>query len=83
VRHGYSPGELIAKCERAGLHGITVTPTARGLVWLAKDLGDRLKTASLKRRAVAAPLPAVAVRLERWGITWGAARGLFVRAVRS
>lgn len=82
VRHGYSPEELIAKCERAGLDAVTVTPTDRWLVWLAKDLGDRLKTASLKKRILATPFLLSAVRLELWGITSGRPRALFVEARR-
>jgi ubiquinone/menaquinone biosynthesis C-methylase UbiE len=82
VRHGYSPEELIAKCERAGLGDVTVTPTARGTVWLAQEVADRLKTASLKRRVLAYPPIAAAARLERLGITWGKARALLVEARR-
>jgi SAM-dependent methyltransferase len=82
VRHGYSAEELVAKCERAGLADVVVTPTARGTVWLAQDIANRLKGASLKRRLIAYPPLAAAARLERLGITWGAPRALFVEARR-
>lgn len=82
VRHGYSPQALIAKCERAGLTRAMVTPTARGTVWLAQDVAIRLTPTSLKRRLLAYPPLTTAVHLERWGITWGKSRALFVEARR-
>ena len=82
VRHGYSREELVAKCECAGLTDVKVTPTARATVWLAQDLANRLKTASLKRRIIAYPPLATAAHLERLGITWGKPRAMFVEARR-
>jgi hypothetical protein len=41
-----------------------------------------LKTASLKRRLLAYPPLTAAAHLERWGITWGKPRALFVEARR-
>jgi SAM-dependent methyltransferase len=82
VRHGYSAEGLVAKCRRAGLTDVAITPTARGTVWLAQDLANRLKTASLKRRLIAYPPLATAAHLERLGITWGKPRALFVEARR-
>jgi ubiquinone/menaquinone biosynthesis C-methylase UbiE len=82
VRHGYSAEEMVAKCQRAGLADVVVTPTARGTVWLAQDIANRLKGASLKRRLIAYPPLATAAHLERLGITWGKPRALFVEARR-
>jgi ubiquinone/menaquinone biosynthesis C-methylase UbiE len=82
VRHGYHADEIALKCERAGLRDVVVTPTARGTVWAAQELADRLKAASLKARALPYVLSSVAVRLERWGVTWGEPHALFVEARR-
>jgi ubiquinone/menaquinone biosynthesis C-methylase UbiE len=82
VRHGYSAEELMAKCERVGLTDVAVTPTARSTIWLAEDIANRVKNASLKKRLLAYPPLATAARLERLGITWGKARALMVEARR-
>jgi SAM-dependent methyltransferase len=81
VRHGYGAEELRGKLERAGLEVTRITPTARTTVWAANELADRLKRASLRVRALAYPPPA-AVRLERWGVTWGAPHALLAEARR-
>jgi SAM-dependent methyltransferase len=83
VRHGYSVDEIVAKCERPGLEAVRVTPTGRSTVWMAQDVANRLKRAGLKKRALAYPALTTAVRLERWGITWGKARALLVEARRA
>jgi SAM-dependent methyltransferase len=82
VRHGYGAEELRAKLERAGLDVIRITPTARTMVWSANELADRLKRASLRLQSLAYPPIAAAVRLERWGVTWGAPHALLAEARR-
>jgi SAM-dependent methyltransferase len=83
VRHGYGAEELQGKLERAGLEVTRITPTARTTVWAANELADRLKRASLKVRSLAYPPVAAAVRLERWGVTWGAPHALLAEARRT
>jgi ubiquinone/menaquinone biosynthesis C-methylase UbiE len=82
VRHGYGTEELAAKLERAGLAQPAITPTARSLVWLAQEIADRLKHKSLRVRVAVLPFTAAAVRLERWGLTWGPSRALLAEARR-
>jgi ubiquinone/menaquinone biosynthesis C-methylase UbiE len=80
VRHGYGAKELVAKLERAGLAQPAIKPTARSLVWLAQEIADRIKNKSLRVRVAALPITAGAVRLERWGLTWGPSRALLADA---
>lgn len=82
VRHGYSASELEAKLSSAELDVVWIVPTSRGTVALASELRDRIKASSLKRRMLAYPGMAAAVRLERLGLTWGPPRSLFVVARR-
>jgi SAM-dependent methyltransferase len=82
VRHGYSDADLRLLLERAGLEAIRISQTAYTLVWAANDLADRLKRASLKARSLAYPPSAAAVRLERWGLRWGAPHALLAEARR-
>jgi SAM-dependent methyltransferase len=82
IRHGYEPDELVAKLEAVGLAVRVTRRTTRGTVHLAQELRDRTKTRSLKLRALLYPLLVGSVRLERLRLTWGPARGLYVRAER-
>ncbi len=82
VRHGYTVDELREKLERAGIDVFSVALTSRGMVRIAQELRDRIKNSSLKVRALAYPPLAAAVRLERWGITWGSPRALFAEGLR-
>jgi SAM-dependent methyltransferase len=82
VRHGYGAEELVTKLERAGLAVASIKPTARGAVFLGQEIADRIKNASLRVRVAALPVTTGAVRLERWGLTWGSARALLVDAHR-
>jgi cyclopropane fatty-acyl-phospholipid synthase-like methyltransferase len=82
VRHGYSPEELQPKLEEAGLSVAAVRPTSRGVVRLAQELRDRIKTRGFLLQLLALPASGAAVRLERLGVTWGAPRALFVTATR-
>jgi ubiquinone/menaquinone biosynthesis C-methylase UbiE len=82
VRHGYAAEELVVKLKRAGLAQPAITPTAHSLVWLAQEIADRIKDKSLRVRVAALPLTAGAVRLERWGLTWGPSRAWLAEARR-
>ena len=83
VRHGYGAEEFIGKLKQAGLTVASVQPTARNVVYLGQEIADRTKNSSLRVRAAALPLTAGAVRLERWGLTWGPGRALLVDAHRA
>jgi SAM-dependent methyltransferase len=83
VRHGYGAEELIAKLKRAGLTVASIQPTVRNVALLGQELAHRIKDSSLRVRAAALPLTTGAVRLERWGVTWGAGRALLVDAHRA
>jgi SAM-dependent methyltransferase len=82
VRHGYGVEELAAKLEQVGLAVAWIKPTARNAVTLGQEIADRIKETSLRVRVAALPVTALAVRLERWGLTWGPGRALLVDAHR-
>lgn len=82
VRHGYGIGELRQKLEDAGVEVTRIRPTCRGTVRAAQELRDRIKTSSLKVRALAYPASAAAVRLERVGVTWGPPTALFAEGTK-
>ena len=82
VRHGYGAEELVAKLKQAGLTAASIQPTARNVVFLGQEIAQRTKDSSLRVRAAALPLTAGAVRLERWGLTWGPGRALLIDAHR-
>lgn len=71
VRHGYGPEELEAKLCAAGLEPVELRPTYRSLAAGAQEVRDRIKGSALPLRLAAFPFLAAAVRLERWGLTWG------------
>jgi SAM-dependent methyltransferase len=76
VRHGYTAEALDAMLAEAGLERIDVRPTFRATAAVAQEIRDRVKASRLAVRLALFPLLAAAVRLERWGITWGAAKAL-------
>jgi len=80
VRHGYEEEELRNELVAAGLERIEVEPTYRSTASLAQELRDRVKDRSLALRAAAYPAMLAAVRLERWGLTGGAANAHFALA---
>jgi SAM-dependent methyltransferase len=82
VRHGYGAQEIAELLENAGLNVVSVAATTRGTVHLAQELRDRIKRSSLRAQLLAYPALVGSVRLERRGISWGAARGLLVQARR-
>jgi SAM-dependent methyltransferase len=82
VRHGYGPEEIAAKVREAGLEVFEVRMTYRALAAATQELRDRIKNAALPIRLLAFPFLATAVRLERWGLTWGRANAIFVLARR-
>jgi 2-polyprenyl-3-methyl-5-hydroxy-6-metoxy-1,4-benzoquinol methylase len=82
VRHGYGAEELVAKMERAGLAVAWIKPTDRSAVFLGQEIADRIKDAPLRVRVAAVPVTTAAMRLERWGLTWGPSRSLRVDAHR-
>ncbi|HEY2054161.1 MAG TPA: class I SAM-dependent methyltransferase [Solirubrobacterales bacterium] len=71
VRHGYGEDELASMLRDAGLEQIEIRPTYRSLTAAAQEIRDRIKGAALPVRLAAFPFLAAAVRLERWGLTWG------------
>jgi trans-aconitate methyltransferase len=82
VRQGYSAEELAAALRDAGLERIEVRPTYRSVAAAAQELRDRIKDAGLAVRLAAFPLLAAAVRLERWGITFGRPNALIASGYR-
>ncbi len=82
VRHGYSAAGISQLIEAAGLTVSSVRPTTRGTIRVAQELRDRIRDQTVRDQALAYPLIAAAVPLERRGLTWGPARALFVEARR-
>jgi len=80
VRQGYGPGELEEMLATAGTEQVEVVPTYRTVAAIAQELRDKIKDKPLALRAAAYPAMLAAVRLERWGITWGAANAHFATA---
>jgi SAM-dependent methyltransferase len=76
VRHGYGVNEIAQALRAVGLEDVEVVPTLRGTATLAQEIRDRFKSAPLGLRVLLYPLLGAAVRLERWGITWGPHRAL-------
>jgi hypothetical protein len=66
----------------AGLDVISISETSRGTVRAGQEIADRVKNARLGWRVALAPLLLATVVLEERGVTWGAARALFVEARR-
>jgi SAM-dependent methyltransferase len=82
VRHGYRQDELKEKLERAGLTLASITPTSRSLARFGSELGDRLEHAPSPLRLAWYPLSIAIAWLDRHGLSWGKATGLFVEARR-
>ena len=82
VRHGYGRDEITADLRAAGLEPIELRPTYRSLAAAAQEIRDRIKAAPLPLRLLAFPFLAVAVRLERLGVTWGKPSATLVLARR-
>lgn len=82
VRHGYSADEITQALRTAGVGAIHIRPTMQGSVTLAQEVQDRIKTRSLALRALVFPALVAAVRLERWGLTWGPDRAFLAIGLR-
>jgi trans-aconitate methyltransferase len=82
VRHGYRAAELIERLAEAGLERIEVTPTYRSTAAAAQEVRDRVKGWPVAIRAAVFPFMVAAVRLERWGLTFGPPNALFAVARR-
>jgi SAM-dependent methyltransferase len=82
VRHGYDPQQLSEQLARSGLRVRRIEPSMRGTIRLAQELRDGLRKRSIRVRALAYPGLALAVPLERLGLTWGPPHSLFVEATR-
>jgi len=76
VRQGYTAEELEALLREVGFTDVQVRPTYRSLAAAAQEVRDRIKDAGLLVRLFAFPFLAAAVRLERWGVTFGRANAL-------
>jgi SAM-dependent methyltransferase len=83
VRHGYGREEISAAVRRAGLEPVELRPTYRSFAAAAQEIRDRIKGRGLGLRLTAFPFLAAAVRLERWGLTWGPASAILVLAHRT
>jgi SAM-dependent methyltransferase len=83
VRHGYRPETFAAQLGSAGFSVIRMQGTCRSAVRVAQEIRDRIKDAPPSVRALAYPLMASAVMLERYGIQWGESRALFALARRT
>lgn len=81
-RHGYDTGQLAEMLDSIGLDVRVLQPTFRRTTALAQDVRDLLKRRRPVVQLLLLPLMAAAVQLERAGVTWGPARGLFVVAVK-
>ncbi|MGZ4384359.1 MAG: class I SAM-dependent methyltransferase [Gaiellaceae bacterium] len=82
ARHGYTLEELTVKLERAGLALVAWTPSSRSLARLGSELADRVEHTSAPIRLAWYPLSVAIAWLDRHGLSWGAATGLFVEARR-
>jgi SAM-dependent methyltransferase len=83
VRHGYGEQDLAAMLRAAGLEPVAMRPTYRSLAAAAQEIRDRIKGARLPVRLLAFPFLALAVRLERWGFTWGRPSAVLALAHRT
>jgi SAM-dependent methyltransferase len=81
VRQGYTAGELELTLRDAGFEDVRVRPTYRSLAASAQEIRDRIKDRGLLLRLFAFPFLAAAVRLERWGLTWGRPNALIATCV--
>jgi SAM-dependent methyltransferase len=82
ARRGYDIDDLTAVLEALGLEVQRVQPTFRRLVALAQDVRDRLKHRGSRVQLLLLPLMALAVAVERAGVTWGPPRAWLVVAVK-
>ncbi len=82
VRHGYLRDEFASQLSGAGFAVVQIDGTCRGLVRLAQEIRDRVKSSPVILRALLFPLMIAAVRLERHGVTWGRERALVALALR-
>jgi SAM-dependent methyltransferase len=82
VRHGYTSDGLSAMLRDSGLQRIDIRPTFRSSAAVAQEIRDRIKASRLIVRLAVFPLLAAAVRLERWGVTWGPPNALLAVARR-
>ncbi|HEX6782275.1 MAG TPA: methyltransferase domain-containing protein [Solirubrobacterales bacterium] len=82
VRQGYTAAELEAALRGAGLADVAVRPTYRSLAAGAQEVRDRIKGSPLAVRLLAFPFLALAVRLERRGVTFGRPNALLAVGTR-
>ncbi|MGN6258171.1 MAG: class I SAM-dependent methyltransferase [Solirubrobacterales bacterium] len=82
VRQGYTAEDLEAALREAGLEDVEVRPTYRSLAAAAQEIRDRIKDRGLPIRLLAFPFLALAVRLERLGITFGRPNALIAAGWR-
>jgi SAM-dependent methyltransferase len=83
VRHGYGEEELAALLRKSRLEPVEMRPTYRSLAAAAQEVRDRIKGSRLPVRLLAFPFLAAAVRLERWGLTWGRPSAILALAHRT
>lgn len=83
VRHGYGEEELAALLRKSRLEPVEMRPTYRSLAAAAQEVRDRIKGSRLPIRLLAFPFLAAAVRLERWGLTWGRPSAILALAHRT
>jgi SAM-dependent methyltransferase len=82
LRHGFTPEGIAELLDRHGLRMTWVQATTRTPVQTAQELRDRIKASPTRVRLAAHPGLATAVWLERHGLAFGPARGLYFEAVR-
>lgn len=82
VRHGYGIEELEMILREMGFEDVEVRPTYRSLAAAAQEVRDRIKDSGLLVRLLAFPVLAIAVSLERWGLTWGRPNALIATGRR-
>jgi SAM-dependent methyltransferase len=82
VRHGFRPDELAALLDGHGLRVTWMQATTHTPLQAAQELRDRIKAAPARARLLCFPALAAAAALERRGLAFGPARGLYLEALK-
>jgi SAM-dependent methyltransferase len=82
VRHGFRPEELAELLDSHGLRVTWTQATMHTPLQAAQEVRDRVKAAPTRVRLAVYPALAGAAWLERRGLAFGPARGLYVEAVK-
>ncbi len=83
ARHGYDREELRSLIEESGLVDVRIRPTTGATLHAAEEIRARTRSSRLRVRALAYPILAAALRLERLGLTGGERRALLAVAAKA